>query len=259
MASTISRPTITDDNGTGTTGTIQDATFWGDILDRVDAMFAGAGAYATFSFGGKVNVMSSLAAGPADQISLSGLGSSDLYYVAANYINANGTESVTASGRASWRAYMRVATDLAIGWDFRAASAAVTTWTNLMKLTSTGVLQIASHLNLLNTSAALFWASSSGIDVSRGDGTLRFSNNAGTAGVVARFTTDARLEIRNQANSAFADIYGKDLHCASGFFTAGVDISGGIVAGGSVGISRTFDPSTSSSVTYVDGILTAQS
>lgn len=49
MATTISRPTITDDNGTGTTGTVYDAAWMSDFQDRIDAMFNGA---SVFNLGG---------------------------------------------------------------------------------------------------------------------------------------------------------------------------------------------------------------
>jgi hypothetical protein len=55
--STISRVTWTDDDGSGTTGTIlNNARLSGDIYDKVDAMFSGAGAYTTLEFGGGVTV-----------------------------------------------------------------------------------------------------------------------------------------------------------------------------------------------------------
>lgn len=57
MASVISRATWTDDDGSGTTGTIiNNARLQADVYDKVDAMFAGSGAYATFTFGGAVQV-----------------------------------------------------------------------------------------------------------------------------------------------------------------------------------------------------------
>lgn len=39
-ASTISRPTVTDDDGSGTTGTIFNAAWVADLCDRIDAMIA---------------------------------------------------------------------------------------------------------------------------------------------------------------------------------------------------------------------------
>lgn len=49
MATTLSRPTITDDNGTGTTGTVLDAAWLSNFEDRIDALFGGA---AVFDLGG---------------------------------------------------------------------------------------------------------------------------------------------------------------------------------------------------------------
>jgi hypothetical protein len=52
-ASTITRDTWTDDDGTGTFGTVlNNAILQANIYDRIDAMFAGSGSYATFEFGG---------------------------------------------------------------------------------------------------------------------------------------------------------------------------------------------------------------
>jgi hypothetical protein len=52
-ASVIGRATWTDDDGTGTTGTIlNNARLQADVYDKVDAMFAGTGSYTTFTFGG---------------------------------------------------------------------------------------------------------------------------------------------------------------------------------------------------------------
>lgn len=56
-ASTITRATWTDDDGTGTTGTIiNNALKNTDIYDKIDAMFAGSGSYTTLTFGGKIVV-----------------------------------------------------------------------------------------------------------------------------------------------------------------------------------------------------------
>lgn len=54
-ASQITRATWTDDDGSGTTGTIvTNAIKNSDIYAKIDEMFAGAGSYATFTFGGLV-------------------------------------------------------------------------------------------------------------------------------------------------------------------------------------------------------------
>ena len=56
-ASTITRATWKDDDGTGTTGTIiNNARKNADIYDKIDEMFAGTGSYTTFEFGGGVKV-----------------------------------------------------------------------------------------------------------------------------------------------------------------------------------------------------------
>lgn len=56
-ASTITRVAWTDDDGSGTTGTIiTNARKNSDIYDPIDAMFAGTGSYTTFEFGGAVKV-----------------------------------------------------------------------------------------------------------------------------------------------------------------------------------------------------------
>jgi hypothetical protein len=60
MASTITRFSLTDDSGTPASpvgdGTILNNAFLQDIFDAIDEMFAGAGAYATFSLGGILSV-----------------------------------------------------------------------------------------------------------------------------------------------------------------------------------------------------------
>ena len=56
-ASTISRATWTDDDGSGTTGTIvNNARLQADAYDKIDAMFAGTGSYTTFEFGGALKI-----------------------------------------------------------------------------------------------------------------------------------------------------------------------------------------------------------
>lgn len=53
-ATVISRASWTDDDGTGTTGTIlQNARLQADIYDKIDALFSGA---ATFEFGGALKI-----------------------------------------------------------------------------------------------------------------------------------------------------------------------------------------------------------
>jgi hypothetical protein len=56
-ASTITRPTMVDDDGTGTTGTIVNTSWIGTILyDKVDQLLGGAGSYAVLEFGGGIKV-----------------------------------------------------------------------------------------------------------------------------------------------------------------------------------------------------------
>jgi hypothetical protein len=56
-ATVITRATWTDDNGSGTTGTIIDnARKNADVYDKVDQMFAGGAGYTTFTFGGHVAI-----------------------------------------------------------------------------------------------------------------------------------------------------------------------------------------------------------
>jgi hypothetical protein len=55
-ASTIGRVTLTDDDGSGTTGTILNNALRQAHDDKIDAMFAGTGAYTTFEFGGGLKV-----------------------------------------------------------------------------------------------------------------------------------------------------------------------------------------------------------
>lgn len=56
--STITRTTWTDDDGSGTTGTIINNAELQKIYAAIDQLFAGAGSYATFTFGGKLAVLS---------------------------------------------------------------------------------------------------------------------------------------------------------------------------------------------------------
>lgn len=102
-ASTISRATWTDDDGTGTTGTIiNNARLGSDIYDKVDAMFAGSGSYTTFEFGGGVKTDGLL--NVAGGLQLTNQTKSGTYTVVGtdHTIFANGTFTVTlptAAGR----------------------------------------------------------------------------------------------------------------------------------------------------------------
>lgn len=62
-ASTITRATWTDDDGTGTTGTIiNNARLGSDVYDKVDQLFSGAGSYTTLELGGILLVDSTMSA-----------------------------------------------------------------------------------------------------------------------------------------------------------------------------------------------------
>jgi hypothetical protein len=61
MASAITRTSMTDDDGTGTTGTVFNNAWKTSVYDQIDQMFAGSGSYATFTFGGSLAVASTLA------------------------------------------------------------------------------------------------------------------------------------------------------------------------------------------------------
>ena len=214
----------------------------------------------------------SVGVGPADRISLSGRSVTDTYYVAANYVNENGSESVTASGRGSWRIAMRTVTSTSFTIDWRDASAGAGTFTNTLTLGSNGQLTVqgglivqGSHLQIASSSLALYWGSSTTLEAPA-NGHLRMTTFAGTEGVRFKVTTDARLEVRNRADGAYADIYGKDVVLSgeldvSGIasFSSGVDISGGVVVGGNNGQSDTFDPNSITSMQFQDGVLIAHS
>jgi aryl-phospho-beta-D-glucosidase BglC (GH1 family) len=89
MASAITRATWTDDDGTGTTGTIiNNARLQADVYDKIDAMFAGAGSYATFEFGGGMKCNGLLAA-QSTKTGTYGIAATD------EVILANGTFTVT--------------------------------------------------------------------------------------------------------------------------------------------------------------------
>ena len=55
-ASTITRSTLTDDDGSGTTGSIVNNAELQKIYDNIDANAAGAGSYTTFTYGGNLRV-----------------------------------------------------------------------------------------------------------------------------------------------------------------------------------------------------------
>lgn len=57
MSVTITRTAWTDDDGSGTTGTIvNNARLQSDLYDKIDLMFSGTGAYTTLTVGGKLRI-----------------------------------------------------------------------------------------------------------------------------------------------------------------------------------------------------------
>lgn len=83
-ASVSTRFTWTDDDGTGTTGTIVNNAELQKIFDAIDAMFAGSGSYATLELGGKLKIDST--AGDA----LWSLGGHDFSGIAAPAVSGAG-------------------------------------------------------------------------------------------------------------------------------------------------------------------------
>jgi parallel beta-helix repeat protein len=92
---------------------------------------------------GTLSTSSTFAASVGDKIGLSGQASIDSYYLAQNYTNTDGTESVLVSARGSWRTLMRNATTTEYGIDWRAASAGAGTFTRLFTLSQAGNLTLA--------------------------------------------------------------------------------------------------------------------
>lgn len=57
MPTTITRASWTDDDGTGTTGTvISNTRLQNDIYAKIDELFAGSGSYTSFDLGGDLTV-----------------------------------------------------------------------------------------------------------------------------------------------------------------------------------------------------------
>lgn len=86
-----------------------------------------------------LSVTGIVSASVADKITLSGVAATDQYFLAQNYTNADGTESVTTAARASWRFRMRNATSVEASIDYRAAAAAASAWSSIATFTSTGL------------------------------------------------------------------------------------------------------------------------
>lgn len=206
MASTITRPSITDDDGSGTLGTIDDAAFWDDIFDKIDQMFAGAGAYATFVFGGAVSLNGILTATINNASFVNIL---DLWNT--NTTNNTGaclrfvTKDAGGTDRVAGYYGIRV-TDHSSGAIIAQHEWLNKTGSTLMTLSQAGVLKLhLNHLEIGNSGAVIFWTSSTEL-FAPANGQLKLTNAGATAGVLLRFSTDALLEVRNRANSAFANV-----------------------------------------------------
>jgi len=244
MSSAITRSTMTDDSGGGVDGTILNNAWLQDIYDRVDAMFAGAGAYATFTFGGGVAIAAGILTVSNNSASL----------VRSQFLNPNtGTiQTDLQIGRGT------NANDVYLGVNYSGVANAFidnrsggalqfrANGTTTVSLASGGGITVdVGHIQIASSSQVLNWASSTNL-WAPADGHVEMTNFAVTAGVRFRFTTDARFEVRNRANSDFADIYGKGavfsgtLTANQGLFAAGIDVTGGFVSNGNNG--ETFGP-----------------
>lgn len=232
MASTISRPSITDDDGSGTTGTIDDANFWDSVFDAIDAMFSGAGAYATLALGGAVST--------AGTVTIVKNGATDI--LATDSWNTNTTNNSTILHRFSTKdagGTDRVAGYYGMRITDHSSGAIVANheWLNksgatLMTLQQTGRLVLTENIEI-PVGSVIYWSGRSTMG-SATDGLMTFTNQAGTAGATLRFSTDGRLEARNRANSDFADLYAKD-----GVFTGTVTAPSfdGVATGNLVGLT----------------------
>lgn len=87
---------------------------------------------------------------------------------------------------------------------FKVDNAGAVTATSSITLTSNGVWN-GSGLNVGSGSQYLAWGSSTIITAAT-NGTVLLTNNAASAGIVLRFTTDNQLDLRNRANSAGATV-----------------------------------------------------
>lgn len=99
-ASTITRTTWTDDDGTGTTGTIiNNAALHADVYDKVDQLMAGTGSYTTLTLGGSLSVEGGQITFPATQNASSGANVLD------DYEEGSWTPVIGGSGGTSGQSY----------------------------------------------------------------------------------------------------------------------------------------------------------
>lgn len=104
--------------------------------------------------GQKLQVNGVIAAGTTtgDRITLSAVSATDQYFLAQNYWNDNGTDNVNTLARGSWRVVMRNAVSNTFNLDWRAASAAAGTFTNLLAIDTSGNATFAGNVTVGNSS-----------------------------------------------------------------------------------------------------------
>lgn len=129
------------------------------------------------------------------------------------------------------------ATDEGCVWFFRpqatdANSTAELYWyggTLSATFTKGGTLQLQGSLQFNTTTESIVWSSQSRI-TGVGNGVIKLTNNAATAGVGLRFSTDGTLEIRDRTNASYANLRGDDIHGLSFTVngTAGADFNGAV-------------------------------
>src|SRR5262245_18451981 len=99
-ASTITRGSWTDDDGSGTTGTIiQNSRLQADVYDKVDQLMSGAGSYTTLTLGGKLSVEGGQIVFPATQSASSNVNTLD------DYEEGTWTPVIGGSGGTSGQTY----------------------------------------------------------------------------------------------------------------------------------------------------------
>lgn len=143
------------------------------------------------------------------------------------------------------------ATDEGCHWSFRpqatdANSTAELYWyggTLAATFTKTGTLKLQGALQFNTTTESVQWSNQSKI-TGVGDGVIKLTDNAATAGVGLRFSTDGLLEIRNRANNAAADLQADQIEASL------------YVAGGTSGVA-TFGPAAVASITVKGGLVVA--
>lgn len=107
---------------------------------------------------------------------------------------------------------------------FKVASDGSVTCRVSITLTGNGVWN-SSGLNVGSGSQYLAWGAST-IMTAATNGTILMTNNAASAGIVLRFTTDNQLDIRNRANSAGATVTADNLTLTASL-TVGTSIQAG--------------------------------